>query len=165
MCFQFSSLLNISKEFLGFTQIFFIPYYVLNLLVTSWETSLPTSMNIFIFIKLFSVVVLYKCTNFIMTISSCFFSCTQCFTFCWQHFCYCDVIVWTFNTRCVHNLLNKKANIPLNLVWFLNGVSFLFFLFLKFEVTNELNSLLLLKSKKAIVVYSKQDKTLLSLKC
>ena len=74
------------------------------------------------------------------------------------------VLVWTFNTRGVYNFITKKANIPVNLVLFFNGISFLLYHFLKSGGTNELKSLFLLKSKKVRVIYSKQEKTLLLLK-
>ena len=79
-------------------------------------------------------------------------------------FCSSFVLVWIFNTRGVHNVITKKANIPVNLVLFFNGVSFLFCCFLKPGVSDEPKSLFLLRSKKVRVIYSKQDKTLLSLK-
>ena len=63
-------------------------------------------------------------------------------------FCSNVALVWTFNTRGVYNFIIKKANIPVNLVPFFNGVSFQFCRFLKSGVTNELKSLSLLKSKK-----------------
>ena len=63
-------------------------------------------------------------------------------------FCSNVALVWTFNTRGVYNFIIKKANIPVNLVPFFNGVSFQFCPFLKSGVTNELKSLSLLKSKK-----------------
>ena len=73
-------------------------------------------------------------------------------------FCSSVILVWTFNTWSVYNFITKKANIPVNLVLFFSDVSFAFSRFLKSGVTNELKSLLLLKSKKARVIYSKQDK-------
>ena len=79
-------------------------------------------------------------------------------------FCSSVVLVWTFNARAVHNFITKKANISVNLVSFFNDVSFLFCCFLKGGVTNELKSLFLFKSKKSRVIYSKQDKTLLTRK-
>ena len=68
------------------------------------------------------------------------------------------VLVLTFNTGGVYNFITKKVNIPVNLVPFFNVVSFLFCRFLKSGVTNVLKSLFLFKSKKARVIYSKQDK-------
>ena len=58
----------------------------------------------------------------------------------------------------MYNFITKKVNIPVNLVPFFNVVSFLFCRFLKSGVTNVLKSLFLFKSKKARVIYSKQDK-------
>ena len=75
------------------------------------------------------------------------------------------VLALTFNSRGVYNFINKIASIPVNLASFINGVSFLFSRFLKSGVTNELKSLFLLKSKKVRVIYSKQEKNLLLVKC
>ena len=80
-------------------------------------------------------------------------------------FCSSIALVWTFNTTGVYNFITKKANIPVNLIPFFNDVSFLFCCFWKSRETNELKSLFLLKSKKLRVIYSKQDKPLLLIKC
>ena len=47
-------------------------------------------------------------------------------------------LVWTFDTRGVHDFISRKANIPVNLVPFFNAVSFLFCRFLDSGVTNKL---------------------------
>ena len=72
-------------------------------------------------------------------------------------FCSCVALVWTFNTRSVYDFITKEQNIPVNLVLLFNDVSFLFCRFLKSGVMNELKILLLWKSKKVRVIYSKQD--------
>ena len=74
------------------------------------------------------------------------------------------VLVWTFNTRGVYNLIMKKANIPVDLILLFNGALFPFCYFLESGVTNELKSLFLLNNKKVRVVYSTKDKTLLLVK-
>ena len=77
-------------------------------------------------------------------------------------FCFSVVLVWTFNIRGAYNcILARKANIPVNLILFFSGVSFLFYPFLKSGVTNELKGIFLVKSKKVRVIYSQQYKTLL----
>ena len=43
--------------------------------------------------------------------------------------CSSVILVLIFNTRDVYNFIIKKANIPVNLVPFFNGVSFLFYRF------------------------------------
>ena len=63
-------------------------------------------------------------------------------------FCSSVALVWIFNTSGVYDFITKKTNIPVNLVPFFNGVSFLFYHFQKSGVTNELKSVFLLKSKK-----------------
>ena len=42
-------------------------------------------------------------------------------------FCSNVVLVWTFNARIVYSFITNKANIPVNLVPFFNGSSFLSF--------------------------------------
>ena len=79
-------------------------------------------------------------------------------------FCSSIPLISTFNTRGVHDFITRKANIPVYLVPLFKGVLFLFCLFSKSGVTNELKCLFLLKSKKVRVVYSKQGKTLLLVK-
>ena len=74
-------------------------------------------------------------------------------------------VSWTFNTRSVYNFITEKANFLVNLVPFINGVLLLFCCFLKSGVTNELKFIFFMKSKKVRVIYSKQDKTLLLVKC
>ena len=49
----------------------------------------------------------------------------KCSIFMGRIFCSSIVLVWTFNTRGVYNFIIKKANIPVNLVPFFNGVLFL----------------------------------------
>ena len=61
-------------------------------------------------------------------------------------------------------ILSLKKQIPVNLVPFFNGVSFLFYRFLKSGITDELKSLYLLKRKKVTVIYSKLGKTLVLVK-
>ena len=79
-------------------------------------------------------------------------------------FCSSTVLVWTFNPRSVYNFITKKANIPVKLVPFFNGIFFLFCHFIKSWVTNVLKSIFLSKSKKIRVIYSKQDNILLLVK-
>ena len=64
-------------------------------------------------------------------------------------FCTSVALIWISNSRGVYNFITKKANIPLKLVPFFNGVSFLFYRFLNSGVTNELKSLFFLKSKQS----------------
>ena len=79
-------------------------------------------------------------------------------------FCSSVALIWTFNTRVFYNFVTKKANIPVNLVPFFNGVLFLLCHYLLSGVTNELKSLLFWKSEKVRAIDLKQDKTLLLLK-
>ena len=79
-------------------------------------------------------------------------------------FCSSVALVSTFDTRGVYNFITKEANIPVNLVPLFNNVSFLFYRFLKFGVTNEPKSLFLSESKKVWVIYSKESKILLLIK-
>ena len=107
----------------------------------------------------------------IKTLQQCVWSCflfflivRYCSFFMGIIYCSSVVLVLAFNTRGVYNFITKKANIPVNLVPFFNGVSFLFCCFLKSGVTKEQKSIFLLKSKKVRVIYSKKDKTLLLVK-
>ena len=93
-----------------------------------------------------------------------FFIVRNCSFFMGIIFCSSVASVWIFNNRGVYNFVSKKGNILVNLVPFFNDFSFLLCHFLKSGVTNELQSLFLLKSKKVTVIYSKQDKTLLLVK-
>ena len=52
-------------------------------------------------------------------------------------------LVRTYNTRGVYNFITKEANVPVNLVPFINYVSLLFYHFLKSGVTNVLKNLFL----------------------
>ena len=92
------------------------------------------------------------------------FDCTELLIFYGHHLLLQRCSCRTFNIRGFYNFITKKANIPLILVPFFNGVSLLFCRFLKPGVTNELESLSFLKSKKVRIIYSKQDKTLLLVK-
>ena len=51
-------------------------------------------------------------------------------------FCSNVVLVWTFHTAGVYNVITKRGKIPVNLVPFFNSVSFLFCCFLKSGETN-----------------------------
>ena len=62
-------------------------------------------------------------------------------------FCSSVALVWTFNDRGVYNFITEEANIPVDLVPFLNDVSLLICCFLKYGVTNELRSLFLKEQK------------------
>ena len=95
----------------------------------------------------------------------CLFYCTELLIFHGHQFLLQRCSSLNFNPRGVYNFITKKANIPVKLVSFFNDVSFLFCRFLKSGVTNELKSLCLLKRKKVRVIYSKQGKTLLLIKC
>ena len=66
-------------------------------------------------------------------------------------FCSSVVLVWTFNIRGVYNFITKKVNIPLNLVPFYNGASLLPCRILKSGITNEQESLFLLKAKESVL--------------
>ena len=90
-----------------------------------------------------------------------FFIVQHCSLFMGIIFCSSVALVWIFNARSDHNFITNEPNIPVNLVPFFNDASFLFCRFLKSEVTNELKSIFLWKSKKVSVIYSKQCKTLL----
>ena len=82
-----------------------------------------------------------------------------------QHLSCSVALIITFNTKGVYNFIPQKANFPVSLVLFYNGASFLFCRFLKSGVANELKNFFLLQNKNVRVIYSKQDKTLLLLKC
>ena len=66
-------------------------------------------------------------------------------------FCSSVVLVWTFNIRGVYNFITKKVNIPVNLVPFYNGASLLSCRILKSGITNEQESLFLLKAKESVL--------------
>ena len=77
-----------------------------------------------------------------------FFIARNCSFFMRIIFCSSVALVWTFNTSGVYNFITKEANIPVNLVPFVNDVFlFLFFCFITSGVTNELKSIFLWKQK------------------
>ena len=88
-----------------------------------------------------------KVCDFIIGPRSYFFIVQNCSFF--MAISYANVaLVWTFNTRRVYNFITKKANIPINLVPFFNGVLFLFCRFLKSGATNEIKKYFSLKKQK-----------------
>ena len=99
--------------------------------------------------KLFDFVIAARVIDRDSVLGHVFFILWNCSFFMGIIFCSSVTLVWTFNIRNVCHFITKKANIPVKLVSFFNDASFLFCRFLKSGVTNELNSLFLLKDKKS----------------